>query len=603
VKKQEIEQIPTVEGGARRRLSRRAFLRLAGGLSLAGAGELLGACRLPGALSEPTAEATPWPTVWSPTATVLPSPVPTLTPTASPAPTATATPIAITNLFDENSLATVYVAQASDGQGYPAAPPYDPDTVYPEYPYPGEAPGTDNGCYRLVREAMRLFSPQGYGQPGWNPLAGVIRPGDRVLIKPNLVDDSAWQQGQITHPAFLRPIIDYAAKACGPTGQVILGEGPWAAGVFDRVVENTGIRAMVEHLGQVHGVPVVMHDLNKAERETTPLVDLGTASALTLADRTWLDGHYQPMKRGGDPGVGAYRIAPTVLQADVVISAPKIKVHCSGGITVAMKNMLGIIPAWDGPYEKAQLKDCAHASDVDMAQGNLGKYLNNDTIWRSMADLNRILLYADGAGRLQLTRQRRYLAIVDGIVGAEESQYKPHPRPLGTVIVSTDPVTCDAVAARVMGFDPRKLRSVILPEQIASHSLGPWRPAAVRVVTSWGGGLNTVYRASLTPELRVYSWAGQVEANDFDPPQVKAVGWDEQTGDLSVRIVDPTGVAYARLAYSYQEQRLVHDLVLTGGDVLNGEWRIPLPAGLVVKNGELLVGDSLFNQDAMTITW
>lgn len=497
----------------------------------------------------------------------------------------------------------VYVAHDPDVRDYPASPPFDPDTSYPEYPYPADVLGSGNGCYRLVRDALRLLSPLGYGQPDWNPLGGIIKPGDRVLIKPNLVDDSAWKQGQMTHPAFLRPIIDYAVKACSPGGQVIVGEGPWAAGVFDRVVKNTGIQAMVEHLAQQHGAPVVLRDLNKASREQTPLVDLGAVSALTLDERIWLDAHYKPMNPGGELGAGPYLIAPTVLQADVVISVPKIKVHCSGGITVTMKNMLGIIPAWDGHYEEAVLKDCAHASKLDMEQGNHGKYLNNDTIWRSMSDLNRILLYADSLGQLQSSRQRRYLTIVDGIVGAEESQYSPNPRPLSTVIVSADPVTCDAISARVMGFDPRKLRSVTQPERIPTHPLGPWRPANIRLVTSWGGCLNTVYRSSLTPELHVYSWQGQVEADDFDPPQVGAVAWDAETGSLRAHIEDRAGVSHARLAYQWQNQRYVHDLVLEAGDPNAGQWSAILPPAFEVRQGELSIGDALFNQASVQIAW
>jgi uncharacterized protein (DUF362 family) len=585
-------------------LSRRESLRLFGRLGLVGAIRLLAGCAptTPGAAPSVTAQvppATAPPVV--PTVTLIPSSTPP--PTEPPPPAPTATPFAPAELFDEATLTHVYVAHDPGVGAYPASPPFDPDTAYPEYPYAGDSLGTGNGCYRLVREALRLYAPLGYGTPSWNPLSGLIQPGDVVLVKPNLVDDSAWKQGQITHPAFLRPILDYAVKACQPGGRVILGEGPWAAGVFDRVVRNTGIQAMVEHLVGAHQAPVRLQDLNKASRDTTPLVDLGTASALTLADRTWLDAHYKPMRPEGDPGVGSYRIAPTVLEADVIISVPKVKVHCSGGATLTMKNMLGIIPAWDGPYEKAQLKDCAHASDVDLALGNRGKYLDNDTIWRSMADLNRILLYADAAGRLHATRQRRYLTVVDGIVAAEKSQYEPRPRPLGTVVIGADPVTCDAVTARVMGFDPQKLRSVTHAEQVPTHSLGPWQAADLRVLTSWGGGLDSIYRASLTPELQVYSWQGAVEADDFDPPQVQSVGWDPEAGALRVQVRDAAGVAYLRVAYTYEGRRHVQQLALAGGDAHSGEWTVPFAAGAVVKDGELLAGDELYNEEKLPVKW
>jgi len=590
-------RLPEWAGG--RRLSRRAFIRLLGSLGLAGVAKTLAGCQSP----SPTPETTPA-TVGLPTSVV---PTVTLTPMATPsetlAPTATATLLPDTDLFDESALTPIYVAHDPDVQGYPATSPFDPDTPYPEYPYSGDELGTENGCYRLVRQALRLFSPEDYGTPSWNPLGTLIRPGDQVLIKPNLVDDSAWQRGQITHPAFLRPIVDYAVKACGPEGRVVLGEGPWAAGVFDRLVQETGIKAMVDHLVEAHGAPVVLRDLNKAERQATPLVDLGAASALRLVERTWLDAHYEPMKPDGDPGVGRYWIALAVLEADVVISVPKVKVHCSAGATLSMKNMLGIIPAWDGPYEKATLKDCAHASDLDMAHGTRGKYLDNDTIWRSIADLNRILLYADATGRLKSPRQRGYLTIVDGIVAAEESQYKPHPRPLGTVVVGAEPVTCDAVTARVMGFDPRKLPSVTEPEQIATHPLGPWRPAQVRVITSWGGGLNAIYRSALTPELHVYSWQGQVEASDFEPPQVQSVAWNQETGELGIQVHDPVGVAYVRLAYTCQGQRCVQDLALAAGDVRSGEWRVHVPAGAALEGRQLLVSDELFNLNTITVMW
>jgi uncharacterized protein (DUF362 family) len=602
------------EGGLAGRLSRRSFLQLAASLGLAGAVPAVTGCSPPAPAAPPTSAAWPLPTgepTSPPTVTLAPTFTPTALPsetasavptvTASPSPTAT--PICVGNLFDEAALARVYVAQDPQVQGYPAVPPFDPGVAYPEYLYPGDELGIENGCYHLVREALRLFSPAGYGTPGWNPLGSVIRPGDTVLIKPNLVDDSAWQRGQITHPAFLRPIVDLAAKACGPNGRVVLGEGPWAAGVFDRVVRNTGIQAMVEHLAEVHGVPVSLRDLNKASRETTPLVDLGDRSALSLASRTWLDAHYKPMTPAGDPGVGRYWIAPEVLRADVVISVPKLKVHCSGGITVTMKNMLGLIPAWDGPYEKAQLKDCAHASDVDLAQGNRGKYLDNDTIWRSMADLNRILLYADQAGALQPSRQRRYLTIVDGIVAAEESQYKPHPRPLGTVIVGMDPVSCDAVSARVMGFDPRKLRSVTQPEQVSSHPLGPWRAGEVQVLTSWGSGLNAVYRSALAPELRVFSWQGQVEASDFDPPEVQSVTWDADRQELRVQVRDQAGADYVRVRYDHEGQRFIQALALAAGDARAGEWRLFFPAGAAIHRGELWAGDLLFNEERLAVAW
>jgi len=580
------------------KVSRRLFLRGAAALGMEGVLWWLTGCKAtPSPPPHPVTAEPP------PTSTPLPSPTPSPTrlPTASPEPTPI--PVPDVPLFDEAELAHVFVAHDPLSPGYPASPPFDPDERYPEYPHVPDDPAPGNGTYRLVREALRLMNPHGYGSETWNPLGNIIQPGDYILIKPNLVDDAEWANGQTTHPAFLRPIIDYAYKACGPNGRISLAEGPWAAGVFDRLVAATGIQAMVEHLATVHGVPVALQDLNKASRETTPLVDLGAVSELRAVERVWYDAHSQVMAEGGDPGIGRYRISPSVLEADAIICAPKAKVHCSGGITVAMKNMLGIIPAWDGPYEQAVLKDCAHTSDVDQAAGKRGIYLDNDTIWRSMADLNRILLHADTQGNLYPNRQRRYLAIVDGIAAAEESQYHPRPYPLNTVVIGADPVTVDAVTARCMGFDPRRLKSVTQAAARQDFSLGPAHPSQIKVLVSGGQGLSALYRHALTPELYVFSWQGHLEANDFDPPQILESQWDPASGELLVTVRDPSGVAWVRVTYSYEGQSRMKALRLKEGTLQQGRWHIPFPLGATVRRAILAAGDELFNETAQEFVW
>lgn len=532
------------------------------------------------------------------TATSMPTPTLQPAPTVTKAPTAT--PILDLPRFDEASLAPVYVAHNLEVDGYPALPPFDPDEQYPEYPFAGGVqPG--NAAYWLVRRALALMSPAGFGSAEWNPLGAVIRPGDVVLIKPNLVDDSRWEKGQTTHPAFLRPVIDYAYRACGPTGQILVAEGPWTAGLFDAMVTRMGIREMVRYLAEIHGLPVGLVDLNKGERETTPLVDLGAASALRAAEYTWFDAHGQVMEEGGDPGIGRYYIAKAVLDADVILSVPKLKVHCSGGITVTMKNMIGIIPAWDGPYERAELKDCAHTSDVDRTAGSRGMYLENDTIWRSMADLNRILLYCDRQGQLQTTRQRRYLTLVDGIIAAEASQYDPQPHPLGTVIVGANPVTVDAVAARCMGFDPRRFRSVVNPTQRMDFPLGPYAAERIRIVMEPGTDIGSTYRESLTPELGIYSWQGHVEATDFDAPVIADWQWNAADGVLYVGCRDVVGVSWVRARYVVEGEVRVKDMALHAGSPVDGQWRTEFPLGNSTSEVTLEACDSLYNQSSILV--
>jgi hypothetical protein len=220
-----------------------------------------------------------------------------------------------------------------------------------------------------------------------------------------------------------------------------------------------------------------------------------------------------------------------------------------------------------------------------------------------MADLNRILLYADHQGRLFPQRQRRYLSIVDGIFAGTASQYNPVPYPLSTVIVGADPVAVDAVAARTMGFDPRKLRSVAKAARRDAMPLGPCHPAGIKVVLSGDDTLSGLFRRSLTPEREVYDWRGAVEASDFDPPVVESWAWEQGSGTLRATLSDPAGVAWARLAYEYQGQRRQKALSLAEGTPFRGTWLVPFPAGAAVRSGLLLTSDELFNEATHPVEW
>lgn len=571
-------------------LSRREFLRGLLWVSAGGLAEWLTGCTH-----------TPAPT---PTTIIRPTANPTASPTSTPSPTPTLTAVTDSPLFDKSSLTPVYVAHDPAGAGrYPAEPPFDPDTAYPELPYTLSASTFQNDAYRLVRETLRMLHPVGFGTVDWNPLDTLIQPGDRVLIKPNLVDASAWADGQITHPAILRPIIDYVYKACGPTGQIVVGDGPWSLDVFDSLTAVTGIQTLVERLAHDYGIPIFLQDLNQVDHEQTPLVDMGAASELRTAQRVWYDAHGEILEEGGDPGIGRYRISPLVLEADVVISVPKAKVHCSGGITVAMKNMIGIIPAWDGDYGDGVLKDCAHTSDLDRASGKRGMYLENDTIWRTMADLNRILVYADMQGILRTQPQRRYLMIVDAIVAAEASQYNPNPYPLNTVILGTDPISVDAVTARCMGFDPHQLKSVVKAARGLDLPLGVADPARIDVHMAEQSRLNTFFRCALSPELYVYSWEGHLEAKDFDPPELLDWQWNPQDARLDIAARDVAGTAWVRVNYDYQGEHRVKNLQLIEGSPHEGLWSIPFHLGKDVRQVDVKLGDMLFNKAEQRIEW
>jgi hypothetical protein len=101
-----------------------------------------------------------------------------------------------------------------------------------------------------------------------------------------------------------------------------------------------------------------------------------------------------------------------------------------------------------------------HGSRKNLVKGGFytsgGAWPGNDTIWRMVFDLQRIILYGV-ANRPQLAadRQRQYLAIVDGVVGGEgNGPLQPLPVDIGVLIAGQDPFAVDAVMAALMGFKP-----------------------------------------------------------------------------------------------------------------------------------------------------
>ena len=115
--------------------------------------------------------------------------------------------------------------------------------------------------------------------------------------------------------------------------------------------------------------------------------------------------------------------------------------------------------------------------------------------------------------------------------------------------------------------------------------------------------MSTLYRHALTPELHVFSWQGHLEANDFDPPEVLEWQWDAESGELQVVVRDPAGVAWVRVAYSYEGESRKKALQLSDGTSLERRWRTPFPLGATVRQATILTGDELFNEMAQEIAW
>jgi uncharacterized protein (DUF362 family) len=215
--------------------------------------------------------------------------------------------------------------------------------------------------------------------------------GRRVLLKPNLVEyDPA---GVInTHPALIAATIE-AFRAAGAR-EVVVGEGP-------------GHRRDNEYLLDASGLGYALHDAGAR------YVDLNTDRVRAVPLRTRFT------------ELGSLYLPAALLDADLLVSMPKLKTHKWVGATLSLKNMFGIVPGAVYGWPK--------------------NVLHWHGVGESILDINAAL-----------TVPR--FNIVDGIVGMEgNGPIQGQARQSGVLVFGADPVAVDATCARLMGLEPTRL--------------------------------------------------------------------------------------------------------------------------------------------------
>jgi len=501
--------------------------------------------------------------------------------------------------MDNSLLFDPSVAVIDTGRtAYPTRPPFHPPCAYPEYPFDRDKIDTDNFVYEAVRELLHTLAldQEHFDTPQWNPLGAVIRPGDNVILKPNLVisDHPAGLPGiqaSVVHGSIVRAFVDYAVIANRGLGRITIADSPIKEVDFARIMQLTGIGPMVDELNRRHDLELdlvdfrdvqVTRDADRVMVESQRLagdplgyqvIDLGQRSMLTEiaahADRfrSTAAVYENAIAQAHTLDHHRYSLPRRILDADVVISLAKLKTHRKAGVTLSLKNLVGITneKRWlahhrvgspkqggdlyaDDTRLDVKFKELAkdvvitHAWGRWLAQrvgmplfrwyqhtlkGALdrrdgpaatrriedGDWYGNDTVWRMVLDLNTLLFYADRNGVLQDTVQRRYFSAIDGIIGGmEEGPLKPRPIDCGVMVGGFNPVAVDTVCARLMGFDPQRIPLIRRAAQREWLPLGPFTADDVRVTSNlerWASLMQGADRGfEFTPSA---GWVGHVE--------------------------------------------------------------------------------------------
>lgn len=414
---------------------------------------------------------------------------------------------------------------------------FRPSETYPEYLFQEDVSTAENGVYDAVRESFHLcaMDEEKYGTSEWNPLGTIIKPGDHVLIKPNMVmDTNPSGEGTdclYTHPSVVAAIIDYVLIALKGQGQIAVGDAPMQECDFEKLIAESGYAALMDFYDS-KGIRIKLLDFRElktnvhfgarhqhlTQNSEGTVIDLGDESEFAACTKDELDNlritNYAPdrLKSHHCPGKHEYYISNHVLDANVVINVPKPKTHRKAGVTIALKNMVGInvrkeyLPhhtmgsqeeGGDEYARKSMLRRISSKMyDLKNMHEGAGKFMRarfffvlggglkylsqsilkdqmegswhgNRTISKTIADLNKILLYADKQGKLCSSIQRKVLNVADMIIsGEKEGPVVPSPKPLGIIAVGFSSVNFDMVVGAMMGADIRRIPALLNAENI-----------------------------------------------------------------------------------------------------------------------------------------
>ena len=244
---------------------------------------------------------------------------------------------------------------------------------------------------------------------GLGGLADVVKPGARVALKVNLTGGMHFSppvgftapESYVTHPEVVRAL-----------GELLIDAGAGELFIVEAVYDQESYPAW-GYEPVAKGLGATLIDLN-SPAPYPDFVPTPTGTGWFIYEN--------------------FLFNPILQEVDTFISIAKMKCHFNCGITLSMKNLVGLAP-------------CTHYR------------LSEDHWWRSA-------FHGEGAQTktrlprviLDLNRARPiHFALVDGVMTAEGGESpRGSFRPLqpGILVAGKDPVATDAVATAAMGFDP-----------------------------------------------------------------------------------------------------------------------------------------------------
>lgn len=413
----------------------------------------------------------------------------------------------------------------------------------------------------------------------------VVMPGDKVLIKPNWVQEhheknDSWEQ-MVTHPAVITAVVRIVLARLDGEGSVVIADSPMTPAHFDRILEHMpvaewesmcadeGIRLSILDLRDerwdVEDGIIITHHVLPGDPKGCVRFDLEDRASEFYGKAKPAEGFFgasydvEETNRAHDGYHNEYEMARSAIECDVFVNLPKVKAHRKAGMTCSLKNLVGVstnknlIPhhsaggpkeggdqfSDDGGARKLEggltrgakaaarnnplvaralvpLKKIARVAfgDNRMTVRN-GSWWGNDTLWRSIVDLNKLLMYGNPDGTLRAdspASMKRYVSIADGIVcGEGEGPLEPDPKDGGFIVCGTNAVAVDCAVARLSGFDWEKVPSIHNSFESSRYRIAHFNYG--EIICSINGA-DEIALAEIDPVVRLLpaaGWVGHLE--------------------------------------------------------------------------------------------
>jgi uncharacterized protein (DUF362 family) len=270
----------------------------------------------------------------------------------------------------------------------------------------------DSNVVYAVHESIRLIGG----------IESIVKPGDRIAIKPNLVMAQPGDSGITTDPQIVKAIIELCQTA--EPADIAVVEG--SSGTDTKFAfEKCGY----SELAAEYGINLV--DLNESQ---TTIVEVPEGRSLQKLE-----------------------VPNVILESDVLINVPKLKLYRRAKwASLAVKNLIGAVPG-QGEYTENKVSKFSleispeyWSPDGEWHLPYYRQYFNpsrekkrlHENLSEGIMDLNTVI--------------RPTLNIIDGMTICRDpdiTYYDTATMELNTIIAGSDPLAVDSIAVKIRGYE------------------------------------------------------------------------------------------------------------------------------------------------------